>query len=84
MAATFDGDVADLEAVRVAIGAPRVAVIGYDYYAAVCRGLGGVAPAGGDADSCCSVPSSPPTAWRRTGIPPSEWRDWTRRRPGRW
>jgi len=34
-AATFDGDVADLEAVRVALGASRVAVIGYDYYAAV-------------------------------------------------
>jgi pimeloyl-ACP methyl ester carboxylesterase len=34
-AATFDGDVADLEAVRIAIGASRVAVIGYDYYAAV-------------------------------------------------
>jgi len=35
MAATFDGDVADLESVRVAIGAPRISVIGYDYYAAV-------------------------------------------------
>jgi proline iminopeptidase len=35
LAATFDGDVADLEAIRVAIGSPRVAVIGYDYYAAV-------------------------------------------------
>lgn len=35
MAASFDGDVADLEAVRSAIGAARVAVIGYDYYAAV-------------------------------------------------
>jgi proline iminopeptidase len=34
-AATFDGDVADLEAVRSAVGASRVAVIGYDYYAAV-------------------------------------------------
>jgi pimeloyl-ACP methyl ester carboxylesterase len=34
-AATFDGDVADLEAVRVSIGASRVAVIGYDYYAGV-------------------------------------------------
>jgi pimeloyl-ACP methyl ester carboxylesterase len=34
-AATFDGDVADLEAVRAAAGASRVAVIGYDYYAAV-------------------------------------------------
>lgn len=34
-AATFDGDVADLEAVRVAIGASRVTVIGYDYYAGV-------------------------------------------------
>ncbi len=34
-AATFDGDVADLEAVRMSIGASRVAVIGYDYYAAV-------------------------------------------------
>lgn len=34
-AATFDGDIADLEAVRVALGASRVAVIGYDYYAAV-------------------------------------------------
>jgi proline iminopeptidase len=35
LAATFDGDVADLESVRVAIGAPRISVIGYDYYAAV-------------------------------------------------
>lgn len=35
MAATFDGDVADLESIRVAIGAPRISVIGYDYYAAV-------------------------------------------------
>lgn len=35
LAATFDGDVADLEAIRMAIGAPRIAVIGYDYYAAV-------------------------------------------------
>ena len=34
-AATFEGDVADLEAVRSAMGASRVAVIGYDYYAAV-------------------------------------------------
>ena len=34
-AATFDGDIADLEAVRASIGASRVAVIGYDYYAAV-------------------------------------------------
>jgi pimeloyl-ACP methyl ester carboxylesterase len=34
-AATFDGDVADLEAIRVGLGASRVAVIGYDYYAAV-------------------------------------------------
>jgi pimeloyl-ACP methyl ester carboxylesterase len=34
-AATFDGDIADLEAVRVSIGASRVSVIGYDYYAAV-------------------------------------------------
>ena len=34
-AATFDGDVADLESVRTAIGVSRVAVIGYDYYAAV-------------------------------------------------
>jgi pimeloyl-ACP methyl ester carboxylesterase len=33
--ATFDGDVDDLEAVRGAIGASRVAVIGYDYYSAV-------------------------------------------------
>jgi pimeloyl-ACP methyl ester carboxylesterase len=33
--ATFDGDVADLELVRAAIGASRVSVIGYDYYAAV-------------------------------------------------
>jgi proline iminopeptidase len=33
--ATFDADVADLEAVRAAVGASRVAVIGYDYYAAV-------------------------------------------------
>ena len=35
MAATFDGDVADVEAVRMAMGSPRVAVIGYDYYAGV-------------------------------------------------
>lgn len=35
LAATFEGDVADLEAVRAAIGVARVAVIGYDYYAAV-------------------------------------------------
>lgn len=34
-AATFDGDIADLEAVRASIGASRVSVIGYDYYAAV-------------------------------------------------
>lgn len=34
-AATFDGDVADLESVRAAIGASRVAVIGYDYYGGV-------------------------------------------------
>jgi pimeloyl-ACP methyl ester carboxylesterase len=34
-AATFDGDVADLDSVRRAVGASRVAVIGYDYYAAV-------------------------------------------------
>ncbi|HZI27683.1 MAG TPA: alpha/beta hydrolase [Gemmatimonadaceae bacterium] len=34
-AATFEGDVADLEAVRNAVGGSRVAVIGYDYYAAV-------------------------------------------------
>jgi proline iminopeptidase len=34
-AASFDGDVADLEAVRVSIGASRVSVIGYDYYAGV-------------------------------------------------
>lgn len=33
--ATFDGDVADLDSVRKAVGASRVAVIGYDYYAAV-------------------------------------------------
>ena len=35
LAATFDGDVADLEAIRRSIGSPRVSVIGYDYYAAV-------------------------------------------------
>ena len=34
-AATFDGDVYDLEAVRAAVGASRVTVIGYDYYAGV-------------------------------------------------
>lgn len=34
-AATFDGDVADLETVRLALGGPRVAVIGFDYYAGV-------------------------------------------------
>lgn len=33
--ATFDGDVADLDSVRRAIGASRVSVVGYDYYAAV-------------------------------------------------
>ena len=35
LAATFEGDVVDLEMIRLAIGAPRVAVIGFDYYAAV-------------------------------------------------
>ena len=34
-AATFDGDIADLEAVRASIGASRVSIVGYDYYAAV-------------------------------------------------
>lgn len=34
-AATFDGDVADLDSVRNAIGAARISVVGYDYYAAV-------------------------------------------------
>lgn len=34
-AATFDGDLADLESVRASIGASRVSIIGYDYYAAV-------------------------------------------------
>jgi pimeloyl-ACP methyl ester carboxylesterase len=33
--ATFVGDLADLVGVRLAVGAPRVAVIGYDYFAAV-------------------------------------------------
>ena len=33
--ATFDGDIADLEVVRASIGASRVSIIGYDYYAAV-------------------------------------------------
>ncbi|HSA56847.1 MAG TPA: alpha/beta hydrolase [Gemmatimonadaceae bacterium] len=33
--ATFDDDVADVEAVRAMFGASRVAVIGYDYHAAV-------------------------------------------------
>lgn len=33
--ATFDNDVADLEAVRSALGISRVAVLGYDYFAAV-------------------------------------------------
>lgn len=33
--ATFDGDLADLESVRASIGASRVSIIGYDYYAAV-------------------------------------------------
>ncbi len=33
--ATFEGDVADLEAMRRALGISRAAVIGYDYYAAV-------------------------------------------------
>jgi pimeloyl-ACP methyl ester carboxylesterase len=35
LAATFDGDVADLETIRIAIGSPQVSVVGYDYYAAV-------------------------------------------------
>ena len=34
-AATFDGDVADLELVRKNLGLGRVSVIGYDYYAGV-------------------------------------------------
>lgn len=34
-AATFDGDVADLELVRRNLGLGRVSVIGYDYYAGV-------------------------------------------------
>lgn len=34
-AATFGGDIDDLEAVRTAIGASRVSIIGYDYYAAI-------------------------------------------------
>lgn len=33
--ATFDNDVADLEAVRSALGISRIAVLGYDYFAAV-------------------------------------------------
>lgn len=33
--AAFDGDVADLEAVRTALGLSRVAVLGWDYYAGV-------------------------------------------------
>ena len=33
--ATFEGDVSDLEAIRAAMGASRVSIIGYDYYAAV-------------------------------------------------
>ena len=43
-AANFDGDVADLEAVRVAVGASRVAVIGYDYYAGVAAAWAAVHP----------------------------------------
>ncbi|HEX6314675.1 MAG TPA: alpha/beta hydrolase [Gemmatimonadaceae bacterium] len=35
LAATFEGDVDDLERVRAFVGASRVSVIGYDYYAAV-------------------------------------------------
>lgn len=35
LAATFEGDVADLEAVRAFLRLERVAVIGYDYYAGV-------------------------------------------------
>lgn len=35
VAATFDGDVADVEAVRNALGISRAAAIGYDYYAGV-------------------------------------------------
>ena len=34
-AATFGGDIDDLEAVRAAVGASRVSIIGFDYYAAV-------------------------------------------------
>lgn len=34
-AATFDGDIADLESVRASTGASRVSIIGYDYYGAV-------------------------------------------------
>ncbi len=34
-AATFDGDVADIDSVRTLVGASRVAIVGYDYYAAV-------------------------------------------------
>lgn len=34
-AATFDGDVADIDSVRKLVSASRVAIIGYDYYAAV-------------------------------------------------
>ena len=33
--ATFDSDIVDLEAVRASIGASRVSIVGYDYYAAV-------------------------------------------------
>lgn len=43
-AATFDGDVADLDSIRKAVGASRVAVIGYDYYAAVAAAWAAVHP----------------------------------------
>jgi len=43
--ATFDGDVADLEAVRNALGASRIAVLGWDYYAAVAAAWAAAHPA---------------------------------------
>jgi pimeloyl-ACP methyl ester carboxylesterase len=43
--ATFDGDVADLEAVRNGLALSRVAVLGWDYYAAVAAAWAAAHPA---------------------------------------
>lgn len=44
-AATFAGDVADLEAIRTGLRLTRVAVLGYDYYAAVAAAWAAANPA---------------------------------------